>query len=270
MEMMEAKNITLNSVNNNIKLYVLSDLHLGDPNCDLDKANEVITFIKDTPECYCILLGDIMNTATKNSKSDIYSETLSIAETQNKAKELFTPIKDKIIAIIDGNHEDRVWREVGLNLTLWLAQSLGLEDKYCGDWLSMVIKFGADSNNRPYIIKIAGQHGGYGAGRKLGSALNATEDLDGIINNADLYIRAHTHQPVQGSRKVYEFNEKGRLVPRLKYYYTAPSFLDYGGYGRVKGYKPSDNSPCYLNIRGVCKRKGVNLEKALKIDKVML
>lgn len=93
---------------NNIKLYILSDVHLGDANVDIQTLTKIINFIKDTPECYCILLGDILNTALKNSKTDIYSETLSLVEAQKLAIELFTPIKDKIIAMTPGNHENRV------------------------------------------------------------------------------------------------------------------------------------------------------------------
>jgi len=50
--------IKLKSKKNNIKLYVLSDMHIGDANCDLNTIKSIIKFIKDTPECYCILLGD--------------------------------------------------------------------------------------------------------------------------------------------------------------------------------------------------------------------
>lgn len=103
---------------NNLKLYVLSDTHIGDVHANINDLKKIINFIKDTPECYCILLGDILNTALKNSKSDIYSETLSVAESQKLALELLLPIKDKIIAMTPGNHENRVWREVGVDLSL--------------------------------------------------------------------------------------------------------------------------------------------------------
>lgn len=105
-------------VGNNLKLYVLSDTHIGDANADINTLKRIINYIKDTPECYCILLGDILNTALKTSKSDIYSETLSIADAQKLAVELLSPIKDKIIAMSPGNHENRVWREVGVDLSL--------------------------------------------------------------------------------------------------------------------------------------------------------
>lgn len=272
---METQEITTIKTNllteeNNIKLYVLSDTHLGDSCCNIQKIKEVINFIKDTPNCYCILLGDILNTALKDSKSDIYSETLNVQQAQELALELLLPIKDKIIAMSPGNHENRVWRLTGVDISLWLAEKLGVQDKYRNNFLALDIVFGKDNNGNPYYLKVAGQHGGYGGGRKLGAAMNALEDIDNIIGNADIYIRAHTHQNIQGSRSVFLFNEKGNIEKHTKYYFNAPSFLKTGGYGLEKGYKPGDSTPCYINVRAFNKRCGSRLEKYFKIDKITL
>ena len=262
--------VKLKNIDNNLKLYVLSDIHLGAPEVDLDKVKQVINFIKNTPECYCILLGDILNTALKNSKSDIYSETMSISSAQKLATELLTPIKDKIIAMTPGNHENRVMREAGIDYSLWLAERLGLQNVYRNNGLAITVQFGKDSNGKPYTLNIFGQHGAYGGGRKLGSSMNALEDLDGIVSNADIYIRAHTHQSIQGSRKVFVFNSNGNLDVKYKYYFNAPSILNYGGYAYEKGYKPSDDSPCYLNIRAYSEREDTRLLKQFKVDKISL
>lgn len=260
----------LENIGNNLKIYTLSDMHIGDANADLPTLKRIINFIKDTPECYCILLGDILNTALKTSKSDIYSETLSLAEAQKLALQLLTPIKHKILAMTPGNHENRVWKEVGVDLSLWLAEKLDLEDKYRNNGIAVTIQFGKDVNGKPFRLNIFGQHGSYGGGRKLGAAMNALEDLDGIVGNADIYIRAHTHQPIQGSRNVFLFDDKGNISRNTKYYFNSPSVMNYGGYAYDKGYKPTDDTPCYLNIRAISERKGSKVSKNFKIDKVML
>lgn len=260
----------LDNIGNNLKLYVLADLHLGSAETDIESVRKIISFIKDTPECYCILLGDILDTALKNSKTDIYSETLSLMDAQKLAVELLTPIKDKIIAMTPGNHENRVWREVGVDLSLWLAEKLGLQDVYRNNGIACSISFGNDQNNVPFRLNIFGQHGAYGGGRRLGAAMNALEDLDGIVNNADIYIRAHTHSPVSGRRDVYTFNEQGNLVKQTKYYYNAPSILNYGGYAYDKGYRPQNSDPKFLNIRAYSERKGTKLIKYFKFDEIML
>ena len=258
------------NIGNNLKLYVLSDMHLGSAEADIPTLKRIIQFIKDTPECYCILLGDILDTALKNSKTDIYSETLSLVDSQKLAVELLSPIKDKIIAMTPGNHENRVWREVGVDLSLWLAEKLNLQDVYRNNSIALSISFGSDQNGNPYRLNVFGQHGSYGGGRRLGAAMNALEDLDGIVGNADIFIRAHTHQPIQGSRNVFLFDDKGNISSNTKYYFNSPSVLNYGGYAHDKGYRPTDDTPCYLNIRAVSERCGTRLEKRFLIDKIML
>lgn len=260
----------LDKVGNNLKLYVLSDMHLGSAEADIPTLKTIINFIKKTPECYCILLGDILDTALKNSKTDIYAETISLAEAQKLAIELLSPIKDKIIAMTPGNHENRVWREVGVDLSLWLAEKLGLQDVYRNNNIAVTIQFGKDVNGKPFRLNVFGQHGTYGGGRRLGAAMNALEDLDGIIGNADIYIRAHTHQPIQGSRNVFLFNSQGNIEKQTKYYFNAPSVLNYGGYAANNGYRPTDDAPCYLNIRAISERKGTKTIKRFLTDKVML
>lgn len=270
MKEITAIKVNLPTEENNIKLYVLSDTHLGDPCADIDKVREVINFIKETPNCYCILLGDLLNTAIVNGKSDIYSETLNVKQAQELALELLLPIKDKIIAMTPGNHENRVWRSVGVDISLWLAEKLGIQDRYRNNFLALDLLFGKDTNGYPYCLKVAGQHGGYGGGRKLGAAMNALEDVDGIIANADIYIRAHTHQQVSGQRDVYLFNEKGNIEKHTKHYFNAPAFLRTGGYGLDKGYRPASTSPKYLNIRACSRRVGSRLEKFFKVDEISL
>lgn len=269
--MEEIKPIKINlEEDNNIQIYVLSDMHIGDANADLPTLKKIIEHIRNTPNMYVILLGDILNTALKTSKSDIYSETLNIMEAQKLALELLLPIKDKILAMTPGNHENRVWKEVGVDLSLWLAEKLSVQDRYRNNNIALTIQFGSDVNGNPFRLNIFGQHGAYGGGRRLGAAMNALEDLDGIVGNADIYIRAHTHQPIQGSRNIFLFDDKGNIHRRTKYYFNSPSVLNYGGYAAEKGYKPTDDTPCYLNIRAVSTRKGSKIDKAFKIDKVML
>ena len=269
--MEEIKPIKINlEEDNNIQIYVLSDMHIGDANADLPTLKKIIEHIKNTSNMYVILLGDILNTALKTSKSDIYSETLNVMEAQKLALQLLLPIKDKIIAMTPGNHENRVWKEVGIDLSLWLAEKLEVQDRYRNNNIALTIQFGSDVNGNPFRLNIFGQHGAYGGGRRLGAAMNALEDLDGIVGNADIYIRAHTHQPIQGSRNIFLFDDKGNIHRRTKYYFNSPSVLNYGGYAAEKGYKPTDDTPCYLNIRAISTRKGSKVEKFFKIDKVML
>ena len=57
---------------NEFQLMALGDFHIGDEFCDLDEIKRALKYVENTPNCYLILNGDLMNNALKTSKSDSY------------------------------------------------------------------------------------------------------------------------------------------------------------------------------------------------------
>ena len=55
-----------------LTIIPISDVHIGDKTANLKAFREVIERIKNEPNTYTILNGDICNFALKNSKSDVY------------------------------------------------------------------------------------------------------------------------------------------------------------------------------------------------------
>ena len=57
-----------------ISILPLADLHMGDINCDFKRVMEWIDYVKNTPDAFCILNGDLMDAAIKSSivDADIY------------------------------------------------------------------------------------------------------------------------------------------------------------------------------------------------------
>jgi predicted MPP superfamily phosphohydrolase len=141
---MKEKTIKLNVPNNNFQLMVLGDIHIGDPLCDLQLVKNTIKYIKETPNCYVILNGDMINNALKTSKSDIYTETMSIEDQQDLLIELLEPIKEKILFICSGNHEYRTHLAAGINPLRYVARELGIPKDCFSDYESylLTIQFG--------------------------------------------------------------------------------------------------------------------------------
>ena len=100
-----------------IELHILADLHLGDKHCRMDDIQKQIDRIKDTENAFLILNGDIVNWASKTSISDCYAEELTPMEQIKRFSDLFEPVKDKIVAVTQGNHEGRIYRTEGVDLT---------------------------------------------------------------------------------------------------------------------------------------------------------
>jgi hypothetical protein len=97
----------------NLEIHTFADLHIGDKGCDMNLTRERIAHVKDTPNAYCILNGDLMNMATKTSISDCYAEQIPPMEQIKQCVDLFGPIRDKILCITSGNHERRVIQKRG-------------------------------------------------------------------------------------------------------------------------------------------------------------
>ena len=224
----------------NIKLLALSDFHIGDRLCNLKLIKQVLEDVKQSPNTFIILNGDLTNNATKTSVSDVYSEELTPTEQILKLCELLEPIKDKILVIHPGNHEARTLKNDGVDIIRLVAKQLGIEDRFSEGWWYLYLTFGMNKEHkdRPMMYTITGIHG-YGGGRKNGGKINNLVEMsDKVI--ADLYVMGHTHTPIITRNAIFIPDYQHRtLVKKDKYYLMTNSFLEYGGYGEQYGFTPS-------------------------------
>jgi predicted phosphodiesterase len=211
-----------------------------------------IEHIKNTPNAYCILDGDLMDTAVCTSIGDTYGANIQPMEQLKQCVKIFEPIKDKILAVLPGNHENRVYKSDGLDITEIMCAQLGIPEKYSPTTALLFIRFGrqnARRNNRPFLYTIYATHGS-GGGRKEGGKVNILADLASIVD-ADIYISAHTHLPVifkESFFRVSGSNSSVALVDKL--FINTAAALNYGGYGDKSGFKPASKSFPVLYLDG--------------------
>lgn len=237
---------------NSIQIVPLGDLHIGDPNCDLDSIKNTISYIKDTPNCYTILNGDLMNNALKSSKSDSYVETMTMEEEQDTLIELLTPIKNKILYMTQGNHEYRTSLLCGIDPLKTVARALGLLEngRYGDNSYLLTLIFGKrnGSSNVQNTYTIFGMHG-CGGGKRIGSTANGLEDMALIVANADLYIHSHTHNQISFTKPIFVYNQNNKeLELHNRVFYNTNSFVTYGGYAERKKLAVGDNEPSAITI----------------------
>jgi predicted phosphodiesterase len=242
----------------NLEIHIFADEHIGDEHCDIDRLLERIDYVKNTPNAYCIMNGDILDNATKTSIGDTYTQVFNPMEQLQKAVELFEPIRDKILCITHGNHENRTYKKEGINLSRLIAKQLDLENRYTPTSAVVFIRFGMLSNGRKetngsgkirkvcYTLYVL--HGS-GGGRKEGAKAIRLADMASIID-ADIYIHSHTHLPLvmkQGFHRIDPRNNAVAFVDKL--FVNTAANLKYGGYGEAGEFKPSsiDTPVIYLN-----------------------
>ena len=233
------------------ELHLFADLHIGDKLCDLESIKSRVEAVRNNKNAYCILNGDIINNATKTSISDCYAEELSPMEQIKRFVEIFEPIKDRIIAITSGNHENRTYTKEGVDITYLCAKQLGLAERYSKTGAIIFLRIGQGNkkiHNRPICYIIYCTHGS-GGGRKEGAKAIRLADMANIID-ADIYIHSHTHLPMIMKEAHYRtdaLNSTFQIVNKL--FVNTSAMLNYGGYGEEKEFKPNskDCPTIYLN-----------------------
>lgn len=238
-----------------IELHTFADEHIGDEHSDIKRVLNRIEYVKNTPNAYCILNGDIIDNATKTSIGDTYTQVFNPMEQLAKAVEIFEPIKDKILCITHGNHENRTYKKEGINLSCLMANQLGLADRYTPTSATVFIRFGeggAHIHNRKIRYTIYVLHGS-GGGRKEGAKAIRLADMASIIDT-DIYIHSHTHLPMimkQAFHRIDNNNSTVTLVDKL--FVNTAANLKYGGYGEAGEFKPSSTDTPVIYLSGTKK-----------------
>lgn len=237
-----------------IEIHAMADIHLGDTACDFKAVQEAIDRVKSTDNAYAMLNGDLMDTAIQSSIGDTYGANLQPMEQLAQCIKLFDPIKDKILCITHGNHENRVYKQDGIDLTAMMAMQLGLIDRYTPTTAMLFVRFGNDKkHSRRYCYTIYATHGS-GGGRREGGKVNRLADLASIVD-ADVYIHSHTHLPVAMKQSFYRADPTNNsIAPVEKLFVNTAAALDYGGYGDVQGFKPASKSNPVIYLDGTRKR----------------
>ena len=252
---MQVIKIDLPSELTQIELHTFADEHIGDEHSDVKRVLQRIEYVKNSPNAYCILNGDIIDNATKTSIGDTYTQVFNPMEQLERAVELFEPIKDKILCITHGNHENRTYKKEGINLSRLIAAQLGLSDRYTPTSALLFIRLG-QNNARYHYRKICYTvyvlHGS-GGGRKEGAKAIRLADLANIIDT-DIYIHSHTHLPMimkQAFHRVDLTSSTVALVDKL--FVNTAANLTYGGYGEAGAFKPSSTDTPVIYLSGTQK-----------------
>lgn len=227
----------------------MADLHIGDSQCDFKLILEKIEHIKNTKNAYCILDGDLMDTAIASSIGDTYGANLQPMEQLKQCVKIFEPIKDKILAVLPGNHENRVYKTDGLDITELMCSQLGIYERYSPTTALLFVRFGENNKGRPQLYTIYVTHGS-GGGRKEGGKVNRLADLASIVD-ADIYIHGHTHLPLvfkESFFRVSNGNSSVSLVDKL--FLNTAAYLNYGGYGDKAGFKPASKASPVIYLKG--------------------
>lgn len=211
-------------------LIPIGDLHRGDRHLSakgLGKLKGYLDWVKERPNARIFLMGDILNVASRSSKTNPF-ESMSGDDEYQKAVELFRPYASQIVGCLCGNHEARMYKEFGFNPLQPFCNELGIT--YCGYTAVLHLRVG----KRPGSGETFAQnywgfaHHGNGGGGTLGAALNKKVKLQEIVHGMDFYMAGHDHQLLVGTRNIL-IPRRETIVHQRVHYIDTGSFLDWNG-----------------------------------------
>jgi len=226
-----------------IKLVPFGDVHYGAKECNIKRAKDTIDWVASRPDARIILMGDIINAATRHSIGAGTFEETEVGQHQyDDMIELLEPVKSKIYGGLMGNHEYRVFRETGYDVTKMMAKQLG--HKYYG--FGIFVKLQVKDQN--YIIYAT--HGSSGATlpyTKIKKVLEMGRFID-----ADLYLYAHVHSLQVHTQYHKSVNLRNKTVEKQKKYYVLTGhYLNYeDSYAEMKNILPEKQGSPTITFTG--------------------
>lgn len=251
-----------------LEIVPMADLHLGDTHCEYKLIQDTIAYVNKQDNRYLILNGDLMDCATKTSIGDVYAQNIQPMQQLEQCVKLFGDLakKGKILAVLPGNHEARIYKTDGVDMTELMCNQLGISDRYSNTTAFIFVRFGygyksLKLNGGPkdklcYTIYVTHGHGG---GRKEGGKVNSLADLASIVD-ADVYIMSHTHLPVIFKNSFFRVSSAKSTIAKVdKLFVNTNSYLGHGGYGDSFGFKPPNNEQPIIILNGTKKQMRATL-----------
>lgn len=232
--------VTLSEELKEIEIIGIGDGHYGSPEHNGKLFDETIEKIKNQDNLYCILLGDLIECVTKDSVGDLYTQIGTPHQQADYIVEKLKPIAPKILCQTGGNHENRIFKTSGFDINYYIAERLGIADRYIKNSFVLFVRFGRmkGTKGKPYVWSIFITHGTGGSTKKP-SKLKKLIELKDIVTGCDAYVMGHIHDYIC----TYEDNfiidiRTKKVINKTSCFISQGAFLDFGGYGYEKGYKP--------------------------------
>lgn len=239
-----------------LELYPLNDLHIGDPKTDIPLFRKFVKFIQEQPNRKVVCVGDLLNNALKSSVSNVYNETMSPNEQRKWVASELEPIRDRILCMVSGNHEYRSKKDTDLDPIEWIADKLCIS-AFSDEDMALKISLGKGANGKRITYAIYLTHGN-GGGKRPGGALNNLELLAMSFDNVDVVIIGHVHKKIGykfSTRSFDLYNNVVRQTERLCV--VSSSWQDYGGYAARKMLIPGIKGATPIILSGKEKSMGV-------------
>jgi len=228
----------------------LGDIHRGHRNFDENRFYKTIDFIKNEPHAIVIGMGDYADCIDpKDRRHDYNAMDLRFPSPDDQYKQVtadLIPIKDKIVCLLDGNHDYSFWQRHNHNYVDPLANVLGTEYAGISAYVRLRLKRVSSNGDKlgTNVLNIFAHHG-WGGARTDSYKVKCIQDLSAIFPGLHLYLMGHVHQIGEAPATVHLFVDESQKIREWtqKYVFTGSYIKGYesgvGSYVEAKGYHPT-------------------------------
>ena len=215
---------------NFLNVYAIGDTHVGSHEFDLKTVRKKIEIIRDDPNGVVCLCGDLGDYGLKNSKTNVYQATMQPKEQQEFIFDLFSPIKDRIVAAVAGNHEERITKETGLCPLYDLCVLWGCPEVYRENVAITKYAFGSRSGGSQQNVFVGiTTHG---------TTRNKHRKFVACFDGIDFAVSGHTHTPEYSPHGKIRVDSKHATAIHVPYKeIVVDANLSVGGYSLKHEYE---------------------------------
>ena len=232
---------------NDITIIPVFDVHYGAKEHMADVWESFLEKVRNTPDVYLVLGGDLIQNSTRSSVSNIFDDTMRPSEQKKAMAKMLEPVRDRILCSVTGNHERRSTKDADSDPSFDIMVKLDLEELHRENMAFLKIQMGKqerDSGGRTSgkmrpVYSMVVTHGS-GGGIYTGTAVLKAERFGYVIDGLDVLVVGHSHKPFTtqpGKLKIDLRNNKVSVAPFKVI--TATSWLEYAGYAAQKLYLPT-------------------------------
>ena len=219
-------------------LYPFGDAHWGSPNCNKPFCRQWRDEVQEDPDGKVVLVGDLMENALIGSLGDVYKQEDGPQLQVEELVELLTPIRDKILFAITGNHEERTAKRADLDPSQVICWGLNIPYMRYSCIARFILEGRAPRSFTCFF------HHNTGGGATPGGKVNKAAKLRDIVPHADAIFSAHTHITSAIENAWYDISVGNRGEPRMVkrhgYDYVIGSALEYeDSYADAKALRPA-------------------------------
>lgn len=190
--------VTVDLGDDDVGVKIDCDWHIGNEMTNIKQWSEDIALTKKMKRCYTVLDGDYTDNLDAIKKAGAYESILSVPEAKQKVRNAVAMLRDKVIGVIQGCHDEWFFNQDSWDIAQYLADHCG------GYWLGFRGIINIKLGEQTYRIYARHKYRRHSTDNETWGMLYKFRKLEKPV---DIMMSGHHHHPT-----VRSLTERGQRV----------------------------------------------------------